>query len=36
MNGTFTAMTGAGTKLTRPLKWLAAIAAPPAADPARR
>jgi cholesterol oxidase len=25
MNGTFTMMTGAGTKLTRPLKWLAAI-----------
>jgi cholesterol oxidase len=24
MNGTFTTMTGAGTKLTRPLKWLAA------------
>jgi cholesterol oxidase len=25
MSGTFTAMTGAGTKLTRPLKWLAAM-----------
>ena len=25
MNGTFTMMTGAGTKLTRPLKWVAAI-----------
>jgi cholesterol oxidase len=29
MSGTFTAMTGAGTKLTRPLKWLAAIASHP-------
>ena len=25
MSGTFTVMTGAGTKLTRPLKWLAAM-----------
>jgi cholesterol oxidase len=25
MSGTFTAMTGAGTKLTRPLKWIAAM-----------
>ncbi|MDX6601206.1 MAG: cholesterol oxidase [Solirubrobacterales bacterium] len=25
MSGTFTAMTGPGTKLTRPIKWLAAI-----------
>ncbi len=25
MSGTFTAMTGAGTKLTRPLQWLAAM-----------
>ena len=31
MSGTFTAMTGAGTKLTRPLKWIAAIAPPSAA-----
>src|SRR5262249_14380671 len=29
MAGTFTAMTGPGTKLTRPLKWLAAMARPP-------
>jgi cholesterol oxidase len=29
MSGTFTAMTGAGTKLTRPLKWLAAMASHP-------
>jgi cholesterol oxidase len=29
MNATFTAMTGAGTKLTRPLKWLAAMASHP-------
>jgi cholesterol oxidase len=29
MSGTFTAMTGAGTKLTRPFKWLAAIASHP-------
>ncbi|HYJ23080.1 MAG TPA: GMC family oxidoreductase [Solirubrobacterales bacterium] len=29
MNGLFTTMTGAGTKLTRPLKWLAATLAHP-------
>ena len=29
MSGTFTAMTGAGTKLTRPLKWLLAMASHP-------
>jgi cholesterol oxidase len=29
MSGMFTAMTGAGTKLTRPLKWLAAMARHP-------
>ncbi len=29
MNGLFTTMTGAGTKLTRPLKWLAAMAGHP-------
>jgi cholesterol oxidase len=29
MSGTFTAMTGAGTKLTRPLKWLGAMARHP-------
>jgi cholesterol oxidase len=29
MNGTFTTMTGEGTKLTRPLKWLAAMARNP-------
>ena len=29
MSGTFTAMTGAGTKLTRPLKWLAAMGSHP-------
>jgi len=29
MNGTFTAMTGEGTKLTRPLKWLGAMASHP-------
>jgi cholesterol oxidase len=29
MNGTFTTMTGAGTKLTRPLKWLAATLSHP-------
>jgi cholesterol oxidase len=29
MSGTFTTMTGAGTKLTRPLKWLAAMAQHP-------
>ncbi len=29
ISATFTAMTGAGTKLTRPLKWLAAIARHP-------
>ena len=29
MSGTFTAMTAAGTKLTRPLKWLAAMASHP-------
>jgi cholesterol oxidase len=29
MNGTFTTMTGNGTKLTRPLKWLGAMASNP-------
>jgi cholesterol oxidase len=29
MSGTFTAMTGAGTKLTRPLKWLGAMLSHP-------
>ena len=32
MSRLFTNMTGAGTRVTRPLKWIAAMIAPPAAD----
>ena len=34
MSNTFTAMAGPGTRLTRPLKWLARAAPPPPAEPA--